>query len=85
MMVSLSLLVPGALTHRLQNLTACLIQNGLWGLEIGQILLNKFFDSIIPSMRSSKIQNGRQGAQKWPTGSGKVYTPWLLGAPVNFR
>ena len=53
MMVSLStktsLLVPGALTHRLQNLTACLIQNGLWGLEIGQILLNKFFDSIIPA------------------------------------
>ena len=31
-----------------------------------------------------KIQNGRQGAQKWPTGSGKGSNPRLLGAPVNF-
>ena len=46
--------------------------------------LNKFFDSIILSMRTSKIQNGRQGAPKWPTGSGKGSTPKFLGAPVNF-
>ena len=31
-----------------------------------------------------KIQNGRQGAPKWPTGSGKWCTPRFLGAPVNF-
>jgi len=31
-----------------------------------------------------KIQNGRQGAPKWPTGSGKGSNPRLLGAPVNF-
>ena len=28
-------------------------------------------------MRTSKIQNGCQGAPKWPTGSGKVSTPNL--------
>ena len=50
-----------------------------------QLLLNKFFDSIIPPMRTSKIQNGRQGAPKWPTGSGKGSNPRFLGAPVNFR
>ena len=33
-----SLVAPGALAHRLQHLTACLIQNGQWGLEIGQTL-----------------------------------------------
>ena len=32
-----------------------------------------------------KIQNGRQGAPKCPTGSGKVSTPRFLGVPVNFR
>ena len=34
-----------------------------------------------------KIQNGRQGAQEWPTGSGKMFTPRLLEAkaPNNFR
>ena len=35
-------------------------------------------------MRTSKIQNGHQGAPKGPTGSGKGYTPGFLGAPVNF-
>ena len=35
-------------------------------------------------MRTSKIQNGRQGAPKWPTGSGKGSTPRVWGAPVNF-
>ena len=49
-----------------------------------QLLQNKFFDPIIPSMRTSKIQNGRQGAPKWPTGSGKGCIPRFLGAPVNF-
>ena len=34
-----------------------------------QLLQYKFFDLIIPSMRTSKIQNGHQGASKWPTGS----------------
>ena len=37
-----------------------------------------------PSMRTTKIQNGRQGAPKWPTGSGKECTPRIWGAPVNF-
>ena len=40
-----------------------------------KLLLNKFFDWIIPPMRTSKIQNGRQRAPKWSTGSGKVCTP----------
>ena len=31
-----------------------------------------------------KIENDRQGAPKWPTGSGKVPTPRFLGAPANF-
>ena len=26
-----------------------------------------------------------QWAPKWPTGSGKVFTPRFWGAPVNFR
>ena len=30
-----------------------------------QLSLNEFFDSIIPSMRTSKIQNDRQGAPRW--------------------
>ena len=36
--------------------------------------INFFFDLIIPSMRTSKIQNGHQGAQKWTTGSQKGST-----------
>ena len=32
-----------------------------------------------------KIQNGRQGAPKWRTGSGKVSTPRFLGVLSNFR
>ena len=32
-----------------------------------------------------KIQNGRQGAPKWRTGSGKVSTPRFLGILSNFR
>ena len=31
-----------------------------------------------------KIQNGRQGAPKWLTGSGKVSTPRFLGILSNF-
>ena len=34
-----------------------------------QLSLNKFLDSTIPSMKTSKIQNGGQGAPKWPIGS----------------
>ena len=30
-------------------------------------------------MRPLKIQNGRQGAPKWPTGSGKLSTPRVFG------
>ena len=35
-----------------------------------QLLLNKFFDPSppIPFMRTSKIQNGHQGAPRWPMG-----------------
>ena len=32
-----------------------------------------------------KIQNGRQGAPKWRTGSGKMSTPRFLGILSNFR
>ena len=32
-----------------------------------------------------KIQNGRLGAQKWQTGSGKVSTPRFLGVLSKFR
>ena len=32
-----------------------------------------------------KIQNGRQWAPKWPTGSGKVSTTRFLGVLSNFR
>ena len=69
----------GAPAHHMQHLTAHFIQNGRRGPKIAQILgywtlnqlsLNKFFDSIIPSMRTLKIQNGR-------IGSGKRSTPDL--------
>ena len=33
--------------------------------------------------RVKKIQNGRPGAPKWPTGFEKESTPRLLGAPIN--
>ena len=32
-----------------------------------------------------KIQNGRQGAQKLATGSGKMFTPRFLGVLSHFR
>ena len=70
-MVNTSLGAKGALAHGLQCLTVGLIQNGRRGLEIGQTLgywtppknlLYIFcFDSIIPSMRTSKFQNCRPG------------------------
>ena len=54
-------------------------QDGLRSLEIGQtsdqLSLNNFFDLIIPSMRTSKIENGCQGAPK-------LYSGFLRG---NFR
>ena len=37
------------------------------------------------SLTACIIQNGRQGAPKWPRGSGKVSTPLFLGTPVYFR
>ena len=30
-----------------------------------------------------KIQNGRQGAPKWPTGFGKGFTPRFWGTPPS--
>ena len=50
-----------------------------------QILLNRFFDSIIPFIRTSKIHNCRQGAPKWQMASGRGSTSWFLDAPINFR
>ena len=82
---------PPATLHRLQRCTACnaappaklhRLQNGRRSVEIGHLRL--FFYSIIPSMRTSKIKNGRQGAPKWPTGSGKGSSPRFLGATVNY-
>ena len=60
-----SLAAKGALAHRLQRHTACKIQNGRWGLEIGhskQLSLNKFFDPSTSSMR--KVDNGEKKEKK---------------------
>ena len=35
-------------------------------------LLKEFFDSIIPSLRTSKVQNGSQTAPKWLSGGPKM-------------
>ena len=43
--------------------------------------------SFIISPKDQKKQekkHDRQGAPKWPTGSGKGSTPKFWGAPVNF-
>ena len=72
---------PPATPYRLQHLTACLSKMAdrvwkevkpyvIWSSD--QLLLNMFFDFLIPSIRTSKIQNGRQEAPKWQTGPGKV-------------
>ena len=69
-----------AMPHCLQHLTPCLIKDGRQGLDISQTLCyetpeqfsqNKFFDSIIPSMRTSKItmviresKNGQRGLER---------------------
>ena len=96
-MKNTSLAAPGALAHRLQCRTACNtsppaepkmadeVQKPSIIGPSDQLSLNKFFDFIIPSMRTSKIQNGRQGAPKWPTGSGKGSNPRLLAILSNFR
>ena len=58
-----------------------LIQNVRPGQEISQTLgylTPEQLDSIIPSMRTSKVQIGRQGAQKWLTGSGKGHSHQCL-------
>ena len=39
-----------------------------------QLSLNKFFYLLIPSMRTSKIQNGHQGAPKWSTLASSKYS-----------
>ena len=36
-----------------------------------KLSLNKFFDSIIPSIKTSKIENDCKGAPKWLIESGK--------------
>ena len=75
------------MSHRLQLLTARLIQNGRRGLEIGQSLgywtlrsLKKFFYLIIPSMRTSKIQEDHQGPQngQWGLARGQPIGFWAL-------
>ena len=52
------------------------VWKGVYPLGFGrsrQLLLNKFADSIIPTMRASKIQNGRQGLQRGgPLGFGAL-------------
>jgi len=79
-----SLAAPGALAHRLQHLTARLIQNGRWGLKevkpSDQLSLNKFFDSMIPSVITSKIQNGHQGSENGRQGleMGLLLDFWAL-------
>ena len=57
------------LTHRLQHPK--------------KILVNIFFVLIIPSIRTSKIQNGHQGARKRSTGLERG-VPRFLGTPVSF-
>ena len=81
-----------ATPHRLQPLTACNtsppalskmadgIRKWVKSQVIGpseQLSLNKFLDAIIPSLRTPKIQNGCQGAPKWPPGPGKGCNPSL--------
>ena len=53
-----------------------------------QLSLKKFFDpsnSVFRPIRGLEIQNGRQGAPKWPTGSGKGSNPRLLAISSHFR
>ena len=38
-----------------------------------------------PGDKGLKIKYGCQGAQTWPTRSGKVSTPRFLGVPVKFH
>ena len=84
-----SLEAKGTLAHPLQHLTACLIQNGRRGLLIGQTLgylthkqlsQNKFFDSIIPSTRTLKTQNGHHAPQNglWGLEMGVPLGFWAL-------
>ena len=40
---------------------------------------------LLQRRTACKIQNGRQGAPKWPPGSGKVSNPRFLGILSNFR
>ena len=39
---------------------------------------------LVQRRTACKIQNGRQGAPKWTTGSGKVSIPGFLGIVSNF-
>ena len=48
-----------------------------------QLLQNKCFDSIIPYMRTSKIQNDHQWASKWMTGSERDVSLGFWAFPVN--
>ena len=58
-----SLAVPGALTHCLQHRTAW-IANRTYVIGVSnQLLLKEFFDSIVPSMRTLKINNGQLGLE----------------------
>ena len=61
--INARLAMKEALPHGLQHLTACdtSLPNIIEPPE--QLSLNNFFDSIIPSVRTLKIQNGRKGYQ----------------------
>ena len=65
--------------------------SSLAGLEVARLirlgLLGKADTSLAAlghSLTACKIQNGRNGAPKWPMGSGKVPTSRFLGGPVKF-
>ena len=88
-----SLEAPGALAHCLQHLTTLskmaekfrkYVKPKVTGPS-DQLSLNQFFDFTIPSMRTSKIQNGHQGASKGPNWSRKEFYVGLLGTLKNFR
>ena len=51
-----------------------LISKDLWNKQICWTILANLWPTL-GTVCACKIQNGRQGAPKWPMGSGKVSTP----------
>ena len=82
MIYNTSLAAPGALAHRLHRRTAC--NAGKAKLYSPNLATSRDVIVFRP-IRGLEIQNGRQGAPKWPTGSVKGSNPRLLGALNNFR